>query len=114
MIDRIVLLEMDILQPTFMLLPDFAFLPDKNVRLGSILPTAKDSKRPDPRRPLTANVTVVSGDISTQDFEPWAWDSDNQLSYGGGVFADLSIITGIGAGVEGSHGTTKGLTINCN
>jgi hypothetical protein len=104
---------MDVLQPTFMLLPDFAFLPDKDVLLGSILPTTKDSKRPDPRRPLTARVPVVSDDISEQAFEPWAWDSDKSSSTSGGVFADLSIITGIGAGVEGSHGNTTGLTIKC-
>jgi hypothetical protein len=56
----------------------------------------------------------MADDISTQEFAPWKWDSDNSRSVGGGVFADLSIITGIGAGVEGSRSHTRGLAIECD
>ena len=105
---------MDALQPSFMLLPDFSFLPDKDIRLGSILPMTRDTKRPNPRQPLTAALTLTADDISTQEFTPWKWDSDNSHSVGGGVFADLSIITGIGAGVEGSRSHTRGLAIECD
>jgi hypothetical protein len=55
----------------------------------------------------------MADDISTQEFTPWKWDSDNSRSIGGGVFADLSIITGVGAGVEGSRSHTRGLAIEC-
>lgn len=105
---------MDALQPSFMLLPDFSFLPNKDIRLGSILPMTRDSKRPNPRQPLTAALTLMADDISTQEFGPWKWDSDNSHSVGGGVFADLSIITGIGAGVEGSRSHTRGVAIECD
>ena len=105
---------MDTLQPSFMLLPDFSFLPNKDIRLGSILPMIRDTKRPNPRQPLTAALTLTTDDISTQEFTPWKWDSDSSFSVGGGVFADLSIITGIGAGVEGSRSHTRGLAIECD
>lgn len=105
---------MDALQPSFMLPPDFSFLPDKDIRLGSILPMARDTKRPNPRQPLTAALTLTADDISTQEFTAWKWDSDSSRSIGGGVFADLSIITGIGAGVEGSRSYTRGLAIECD
>lgn len=105
---------MDALQPSFMLLPDFTFRPDKDIRLGSILPMTRDTKRPNPRQPLTAALTLISDDISTQEFIPWKWDSDSSRSVGGGVFADLSIITGIGAGVENSRSHTSGLAIECD
>jgi hypothetical protein len=104
---------MDALQPSFMLLPDFSFLPNKDIRLGSILPMTRDTKRPNPRQPLTAAFTLIADDISTQEFIPWKWDSDNSCSIGGGVFADLSIITGVGAGVEGSRSHSRGLAIEC-
>ena len=105
---------MEALQPTFMLLPDFAYLPNKDIGLGTILPASRDSKRPNPRQPLAAALTLIADDISTQKFEPWKWDSDNSLSTSGGVFADLSIITGVGAGIEGSRSHTNGLSIKCD
>ena len=104
---------MDALQPSFMLLPNFAFLPDKNIHLGSILPQARNDKRPNPRQPLAAALPIVVDDISTQTFAPWKWNSGTSLSTSGGVSADLSIFTGIGAGFEAGRSSTSGLAIEC-
>lgn len=102
---------MDALQPSFMLLPDFTFRPDKDIRLGSILPMTRDTKRPNPRQPLSAALILMADDVSTQEFAPWQWDSETSRSVGGGVFADLPIITGVGAGVENSRSHTSGLAV---
>lgn len=91
-----------------MLLPDFSFLPGKDIRLGAVLPSLKDSKRPDPSRPLPAHVPAAPDEISEQHFEPWTWESSIA---GGGIFLDMSVLTGVGAGLEASHGPTKSLNI---
>lgn len=104
---------MDALRPSFMLLPDFAFLPDRDITLGRILPLARGTEQPNPRQPLTVAVPVVRDDVATQEWAPWAWDSDSSLSARGAVFADLSLVTGIGAGIDASNTRTNSLTVRC-
>jgi hypothetical protein len=68
----------------------------------------KDSKHPDPTQPLTAHISVGPDEISEQHFEPWTWESS---STSGGVFIDMSVMTGVGAGLEAAHGPMIGLNI---
>lgn len=105
---------MEALQPSFMLLPDFAFPADRDICLGSILPMVRDTKRPNPRCPLTAAIIVVAEDVSVQTYAPWSWNSESSVSQSGGVFADLSFISGIGAGVDGGHSHVSRMAIECD
>lgn len=58
-------LIMEARQPTFMLLPSFNYLPDRDLRLGSIITSARGSRLPDAPRLLnpTTRVTVPPEDI---------------------------------------------------
>ena len=97
-----------------MLLPNFIFLPDGDVQLGTILPKGKETKTPDARRPLNRTTRAVPAKISTQEMKSWSWDSEDSLSRKSGVRADLSILTSVGDGLEGERGHVDGLVVTCD
>ena len=70
---------MDALRTSFMLLPDFSFLPDRDIDLGSVIPAVPRSKLPNPQQRLTAAL-LVADDVSTQEYTGWSWDSVDSLS----------------------------------
>ena len=106
---------MEALQPTFMLLPNFRFLPDKDVHLGMLLTENTKNKRPDPKIPVTPNrIPVPQEDVRTTEYEPWSWDSSDHLTAKVSLWAELSMITGIGGAVGGERGRERGLKISCD
>lgn len=108
---------MQALQPSFMLLPDSSFSPDMNIQLGRLLMQTNDSlKLPNPRRPFTSVKLEVRSDSSErpQTFEdPWKWNSGNSLDTNASVWADIALITGIGAGVDANRSKNDTLDIEC-
>jgi hypothetical protein len=99
-----------------MLLPNFSFLPDRDLRLGTILTSLKGSKLPDPRRPLNTSTRqeVCTSDIQSQNFKPWSWDSSRYLSAGVTLRADVSVLTGFGGGITKEASKDKNLAIKCD
>jgi hypothetical protein len=103
-------------QPSFMLLPNFSFLPDQDVRLGTILTSAKGSKLPDPRRPLNgATRKDVDPSLTReQTHKPWSWDSSKDFSAKGGLHAEISFLTGICGSMSKDGAKGKSLVIACD
>jgi len=103
-------------QPSFMLLPNFSFLPDQDVHLGTILTSAKGSKLPDPRRPLNGATRkdVDSSLTREQTHKPWSWDSSKDFSAKGGLHAEISFLTGIGGSMSKDGAKGKSLVIACD
>jgi hypothetical protein len=99
-----------------MLLPNFSFLPNRDLRLGTILTSVKGSKLPDPRRPLNTSTRkeVCTSDIHSQNFKPWNWDSSRYISAGVTLRADVSILTGFGGSVSKEASKDKNLAIKCD
>ena len=107
---------MEAYQPSFMLLPNFSFLPDQDIHLGTIFTSTKASKLPDPRRPLNGATreNIDPSLIREQIHKPWNWNSSNDFSAKGGLHAETSFLTGIGGSMskDGSRGKT--LIIACD
>jgi hypothetical protein len=108
--------DMNALQPSFMLLPNFSFLPDRDLHLGTILTSVKGSKLPDPKRPLNKSTRreISPSDVQTQEFKPWSWDSSKHTSTGGGLHADVPLLTGIGSSFTKSAAKGNSLMIRCD
>lgn len=105
---------LDALQPTFMLLPNFTFTPDGPLRLGSIVRRSEDTKRPDPKRLLNKGTWSAPSEITKQSFEPWNWNSEEEHSRNASVSAGVSMLTGVGGGVEGNKTRLDCLDIHCD
>jgi hypothetical protein len=99
---------MEALQPSYMLLPNFSFPPNRNLHLGTVLTSAKGSKIPDPKRPLnkTTRLPIDDSEITRQEYKPWSWDSSKATSAKMGLHAGISLLTGLGGGIskEGAKG----------
>ena len=108
---------MEALQPSYMLLPSFSFLPDREIRLGTVLTSAQGSRNkiPDPKRPLnkSTRLEIDDSDITTQEYRPWSWDSSKSRSTKGGLHAGIALLTGLGASVSKEGAKGYDLAINC-
>lgn len=105
---------LDVLEPTFMLLPNFTYMPDGPLQLGSIIPRSKETKRPDPRRLLNRSTLSPPSETTEQIFEPWSWDSEEEHSRNAGVFAEVSMLTGVGGRFEGNRTRLNRFKIRCD
>lgn len=105
---------LDVLQPTFMLLPDFTYMPDGPLRLGSVIRRSEETKRPDPKRVLNKGTLSVPSGTTKQSFEPWSWNSEEEHSRNAGVFAELAMLTGVGGRIEGNKNRLDRLDIRCD
>jgi len=110
---------MEALQPSYMLLPSFSFLPNREIQLGTVLTSAAagqgSSKIPDPKRPLnkTTRPKINDADVTTQEYKPWSWDSSKSRTAKGGLHAGISLLTGIGASVSKEGAKGYNLAIEC-
>jgi hypothetical protein len=105
---------LDVLQPTFMLLPDFTYLSDGPLTLGSIIRRSEETKRPDPKRLLNKGTLSAPSETGKQIFEPWRWNSEEEHSRNAGVFAEVAMLTGLGGRVEGDKDRVDRLDIRCD
>lgn len=96
-----------------MLLPNFRFAPDGDIQLGTLLTRNSETKRPDPNRPIhrITKLQIPDTDIRSQESQPFSWNSDDHVSKKLGLFAELSLFTGIGGDLGGSQGGGLGLKI---
>lgn len=103
---------MDAQVPSFMLLPAFTYLPDGEIQLGTVLPVSRKTKLPNASGPLGARISVDEKRISRYDHGAWHWNSSDALAVSGGVWSDASLLSGLGAGVDGNRGHERSLDIN--
>lgn len=101
-----------------MLLPSFAFLPDRDLRLGTVLTSAQGSTRnkiPDPKRPLNKSTRrpIPASEITTQDYKPWSWDSSKARSTKTGLHAGISLLAGLGGSISKEGAKGYDLAIDC-
>lgn len=104
-------------QPSYMLLPNFTFLPDGQVQLGSILPAVKGSSLPDPNRPQNSafRVPIESRMMNgKQDYEPWTFDSRRDQKNKTALQASISLLTGVGGHLSGERSKARELMIDCD
>ncbi|KAK0256914.1 Anaphase-promoting complex subunit 1 [Friedmanniomyces endolithicus] len=112
--------KMEVHKPSFMLLPSFGFLPDRDINLGTVLTAVTGSKLPsklpDPKRPLnrTSRIAIDAKDIQPQTYKPWSWDSTKSRSDKLGLTADVSLLTGVGGSLAGEGGRGRELVIECD
>jgi hypothetical protein len=102
-------------QPSYMLLPNFTFLPDGQIQLGSILPAIKGGDLPDPNRPRNSSFRVpVDADLMNgkQDFKPWTFDSRKDVKNKTALQASISLLTGVGGHVSGERSKSRELMID--
>lgn len=106
---------MEFLKPSYMILPDFAFLPDKDVFLGTIMRDSKDGG-PDPRRPLNraSRPSIEQNLIGVQEYKDWSYNGTCSNTNKLGLWADLSTMAGIGAGCGFDFARNKNLSIQCD
>lgn len=99
--------------PTFVLLPDFSFLPGGQLDIGTVL--SQDSEGlPDPRRVFeSAKLPMSLKTVTSQELEPWHWTSHDSTTGSAGINAGISLFTGIGAGVHGNRARNETLDIRC-
>jgi hypothetical protein len=106
---------MEALQPSYMLLPSFSFLPNREIQLGTVLTSAKGSKIPDPKRPLnkTTRQPIEDSEITSQEYKPWSWDSSKATSTKAGLHAGISLLTGLGGSISKEGAKGYDLAIDC-
>lgn len=102
---------MDASKASFMLLPDFYHKPGQAISLGRVLPLNHDTEVPDPDEPLDIRMPVPEDRISPQLIRPFEYDGETTANSNGGVDVDVSLLTGVGAGVKAGRGNTRGLKI---
>jgi hypothetical protein len=107
---------MEVLQPSYMLLPSFSFLPNREIALGTVLTSAKGSKIPDPKRPLnkTTRLRIDDSEITSQEYKPWSWDSRKATSTKTGLHAGISLLTGLGGSISKEGAKGYDLAIDCD
>jgi hypothetical protein len=98
-----------------MLLPNFSFLPNRDIHLGTVLTSAKGSKIPDPKRPLnkTTRLPIDDSGITSQEYNPWSWDSSKATTTKTGLHAGISLLTGLGGSISKEGAKGYNLTIDC-
>jgi hypothetical protein len=108
-------MNMEALQPSYMLLPSFSFLPNRDIRLGTVLTSAKGSKIPDPKRPLnkSTRLGIDDSEINSQEYKPWSWDSSKSTSTKTGLHAGIALLTGLGASISKEGAKGYDLAIDC-
>jgi hypothetical protein len=104
------------LQPSYMLLPSFSFLPNRDLRLGTVLTSAKGSKIPDPKRPLnkSTRVPIPASETTTQEYKPWSWDSSKSKFTKAGLHAGIALLTGLGGSISKEGAKGYDLAIDCD
>jgi hypothetical protein len=110
---------MEALQPSYMLLPSFSFLPNRDLRLGTVLTSSQGSTRnkiPDPKRPLnkSTRLPIPASEITTQEYKPWSWDSSKSRSTKAGLHAGISLLTGLGGSISKEGAKGYDLAIDCD
>jgi len=102
-------------QSSYMLLPNFTFIPGGQIQLGSILPAIKGGDLPDPNRPQNSSFRV-SVDASLmngkQDFKPWCFDSRKDVKNKSALQASISLLTGVGGHVSGERSKAREIMID--
>jgi hypothetical protein len=98
-----------------MLLPNFSFLPNRDIHLGTVLTSAKGSKIPDPKRPLnkSTRLPIHDSEITSQEYKPWSWDSSKATTTKTGLHAGISLLTGLGGSISKEGAKGYNLTIDC-
>jgi hypothetical protein len=86
---------------SFMLAPEFSYLPGHDIALGRILPLNDDTNVPDAEEPLDVRMTVAEDRITKQLIRPFEFDSDVATTTSGNANADVSFFTGVGGGAKG-------------
>jgi hypothetical protein len=106
---------MEALQPSYMLLPNFSFPPNRNLHLGTVLTSAKGSKIPDPKRPLnkSTRLRIDDSEITSQEYKPWSWDSSKATTTKTGLHAGISLLTGLGGSISKEGAKGYDLAIAC-
>lgn len=106
---------MDTKQKSFMLLPNFYFKPEDPLKLGLVLPLSASTKRPDPEKILNASthIPVAQTDKKTSTFNNWNVKHTESHSFSTGLWADVSMLTGVGAGGNLGRSRQNGLTVRC-
>jgi hypothetical protein len=107
---------MEVMQPSFMLLPDFTYLEDGDIQLGTIMTASPETKRPDPRRPLNrrARTPVKDKSIPKQELKQWSWDSSKSLAGKASLSAEITLFSSVCGGLSGGRRDVKALQISCN
>jgi hypothetical protein len=102
-------------RPSYMLLPNFTFIPAGQIQLGSILPAIRGGDLPDPNRPQNSRFRVpVDASLTNgkQDFQPWTFDSRKDVKNKTALQASISLLTGVGGHVSGERSKARELMID--
>ncbi|CAK1365384.1 unnamed protein product [Cercospora beticola] len=87
------------LKLTYMLPPNLSLVPDRDIKLGQLLPLSYDKPRvPDPESNLTDSPDYVYPDpslIKHEVEEPWEYGEGYKKAVSGGVWADIPVLTAI-------------------
>ena len=99
----------------YMLLPNLSFLPGKEIQLGVLLPLNETTKLPDPESPLNANnlPPLDAPPVEPIEEKDFKFGEQKSTGHSNGVFANISMLTGLGAGFQHEKGQTSKIEIQC-
>ena len=101
--------------PSFMLLPDYTYPPNKDIHLGTLLLLSEETKLPNPDLPLNkpSRIPVSKSEIRRMEETSWSFVNGKQHSASAGFQAELPIFSPVGGGVGYGRSKSEDLTINC-
>lgn len=108
-------MAMDAKQKSYMLLPHFHFRPGKQLQLGTILRLSKQTGLPDPEAVLNVDTRVPPPPAVSESFTVSDWTSTKveSRSFATGLWAELSLLSGLGAGANVGKSKKQGLQVKC-
>jgi len=100
---------------TYMLPPTLSLVPDRDVKLGMLIPLSDTRPHlPDPECNLTDSFNYVWPDqtlIKSNVEEPWTYDDAYEKSTSGGIWADIPILTAVCGSLGFERSKSEDITV---
>lgn len=101
--------------PSFMLLPDYTYTPDKDIHLGTLLLLSEETKLPDPDHPFnsTDRVPILLDEVRKAVEAPWSFVQGQKYGGSASFDAELPVFSPVGGGIGYGKWKNEDLAIYC-